>query len=129
MLLLSSEMLLMLSCVKETTDEGWDSCMMVGACLFNCANHVPGVYNTLTKGYNICDQWNRAGALCGRCLPNHYALAYSFNLTCIRCPQAGRNWVRYIMAAYLPLTLFYIIIFFFSVSITNSQYFSVVMYA
>ncbi len=30
------------------------------------------------------------------------------------------------MAAYLPLTLFYIIILF---SITNSQYFSVVMYA
>ncbi len=33
------------------------------------------------------------------------------------------------MAAYLPLTLFYIIVLFFSISITNSQYFCVVMYA
>ncbi len=99
---------------------------VVGACLFISG---PGVYNTLTRDYSICERWNRAGALCGRCLPDHYPLAYSFNLTCIRCPHARWNWVRYIMAAYLPLTLFYIIVLFFSVSITNSQYFSVVMYA
>ena len=55
----------------------------------------------------ICLPLNRTGALCGRCLPDHYPLAYSFNMTCIPCPHVCWNWFRYIMAAYLPLTLFY----------------------
>ena len=54
--------------------------------------------------------YNRTGTLCGRCLSDHYPLAYSFNMTCILCPHANRNWLRYVIAAYLPLTIFYIII-------------------
>ena len=70
----------------------------------------------------------RDGPLCGRCLPDHYPLAYSFNLTCIPCPHAGLNWLWYIMAAYLPLTLFYFIIIFFKINITSSHLFAVVYY-
>ena len=55
----------------------------------------------------MCSSTDRTGTLCGRCLPYHYPLAYSFNMTCIPCPHAHWNWFKYIMVAYLPLTLFY----------------------
>ena len=55
----------------------------------------------------MCQGTKRTGQLCGRCLPNNYPLAYSYNMTCMPCPKARWNWLRYIAAAYLPLTLFY----------------------
>ena len=75
-----------------------------------------------------CNLMRRTGILCGKCLPNHYPLAYSFNLTCIPCPHARWNWFKYIMAAYLPLTLFYFIVVLFKINITTSHLFSVVYY-
>ena len=76
----------------------------------------------------MCKSINKTGTLCGRCLPDHYPLAYSFNMNCILCPNIRWNWVRYTMAAYLPLTLFYIIIVFFKVNTTSSYLFPVVFY-
>ena len=76
----------------------------------------------------MCGPLKRTGRLCGRCLPDHYPMAYSFNMTCIRCPNVHWNWVRYIMAAYIPLTLFYLIIFFFKINTTSSYLFPVVFY-
>jgi hypothetical protein len=49
-------------------------------------------------------------------------------MTCIRCPNARWNWVWYIMAAYLPLTLFYFVILLFKVNITSSHLFAAVYY-
>ena len=63
-----------------------------------------------------CTDMNKMGALCGECLPDHYPLAYSFNMTCVPCPHARWNWLWYIMAAYLPLTLFYFVILFFKIN-------------
>ena len=74
----------------------------------------------------MCRPFNRTGTICGRCLPGHYPLAYSFNMNCIPCPHAHWNWFRYIMAAYLPLTLFYILILFFKINTTTSHLFAVV---
>ena len=76
----------------------------------------------------MCKPLNRSGMLCGRCLPDHYPLAYSFKLNCIPCPNVRWNWVKYIIAAYLPLTLFYAIIVFFKINITSSYLFAVVYY-
>ena len=76
----------------------------------------------------MCKSTNRTGALCGRCLPDHYPLVYSYNMTCIPCPHARWNWFTYIMAAYLPLTIFYVVILFFKVNITSSYTFAVVYF-
>ena len=40
----------------------------------------------------------------------------------------GWNWFRYIMAAYLPLTLFYLLILFFKINTTTSHLFAVVYF-
>ena len=73
-------------------------------------------------------QYNRTGTLCGKCLPDQYPLAYSYDTSCIPCPHARWNWLRYIMAAYIPLTLFYLFIAFFKINITSSHLFSVVFF-
>ena len=77
----------------------------------------------------MCQSLNRTGSLCGRCLPDHYPLAYSFNMTCIPCPHVRWNWFRYIMAAYFPLTLFYFLVLFFKVNTTSSHLYAVVYYS
>ena len=74
-----------------------------------------------------CSYLNRTGALCGRCLPQQYMSAYSYNFTCTHCHHVIWNWFRYIMAAYLPLTLFYFIVLFFKVNAVSGLLHSVVL--
>ena len=97
----------------------------VGACIFSCTKRKNELYYTIEKEAEkvnmFCTLRGRTGTLCGECLPNHYPLAYSFNMSCITCPHTRWNWGRYIMAAYLPLTLFSLFILFFKIRATNGQ--------
>ena len=95
--------------------------VLFGSCVYSiftnsAFKHVP--YYSIQPGQlnHFCAAMNKMGALCGTCQPGHYPLAYSLNMTCVPCPQVRWNWLKYIMAAYLPLTLFYFIIFFFKVN-------------
>ena len=101
--------------------------LLIGHCIYT-ANplYASKDMNKVSKFHELCISYGRTGALCGRCLPGHYPLAYSYNMTCIPCPHARWNWFRYIMAAYLPLTLFYIVILFFNTNITSSHLFAVI---
>ena len=76
----------------------------------------------------VCRHLNRTGLLCGECLPYHYPLAYSYSLTCIPCPRVHWNWFRYIMAAFIPLTVFYFIVLFFQLNVTSSHLLSIVFF-
>ena len=106
---------------------------VAGACVYNCENYCANsedlVYHPLLKNDTICSSFNRTGALCGMCLPEHYPMAYSFNLTCIPCSNIGWNWGRYIMAAYLPLTIFCFFVFFFQINIITSHLYPVIWYS
>ena len=102
---------------------------LTGACVYGCVEDAFPLPQDIDKlNDKMCKQWSRTGALCGRCLPDHYPLAYSFNLTCILCPHISWNWFRYMMAAYLPLTLFYVMILFFKINVTSSYLLAVVVY-
>ena len=125
-----------LDCYCATFVEGKNA-TVAGACVYNC-DHYPKtlrnfVYHSLpndTENNNtICAPLNRTGMLCGRCLPEHYPLAYSFNLTCIKCPHVGWNWGRYLMAAYLPLMLFCFFIFFLKINAVTSHLLPVIVYS
>ena len=106
---------------------------LAGSCISVLWNVSNVLYHPLPRTTNqlngiMCNSTNRTGALCGRCLPDHYPSAYSYKMTCIPCPHARWNWFRYIMAAYLPLTIFYIVILFFKVNITSSYTYAVVYF-
>ena len=109
--------LLVADCVCATFDLD-RNITSLGACTYKCGKstqksargvlHFP-VSNDRHELNDSCSFLNRTGALCGQCLPDHYPLAYSFNMTCIPCPHVRWNWFKYIMAAYLPLTAFYVV--------------------
>ena len=128
---------------------GTDSMMLTTYCAtFNQNSNMTSVGDCLQISHNInqnevyqalprtsqelnkysCGPYNRTGILCGKCLPDQYPLAYSYDTSCIPCPHARWNWLRYIMAAYIPLTLFYLLIAFFKINITSSHLFSAVFF-
>jgi hypothetical protein len=103
--------------------------MLAGPCVWNCggSSHcgtVTGnyyIYKNLPLDFDICKLLKRTGVLCGRCLPEHYPLAYSYSFNCIKCQHIRWNWARYIMAAYFPLTLFYLAIIVFKINVVSSH--------
>jgi len=109
------------------------SLIEVGQCNYNCARHVDSqlmdmVYQPLPQNLSswndfMCGPFERSGSLCGSCSNDrdYYPRAYSFNLSCIECKGTNFHWLKYILLAYGPLTVFYLIIFFFRVDIQSSQ--------
>ena len=93
--------------------------VLVGACVYNCGNNktVGLLYHPIPN--EVCASLKRTGALCGKCYEDHFVSAYSFDLHCMPCDNISTNWIRYIMAAYLPLTLFYFIVLFFKVNVAS----------
>ena len=67
-----------------------------------------------------CDYLNRQGRLCGKCKPNHYVSAYSYDIKCY--PFTSSLWksvVEYVCIAYLPLTIFLCVVMVFRISVTS----------
>ena len=115
-----------------------ESLVQAGKCIFKCGNYTkensgelyhPLPQNGVILNKTECADMNRTGALCGRCQDNHYPLAYSFSLVCVQCHHIHWNWARYIMAAYLPLTLFYLIVLFLKVNVVSGHLHHVVFFS
>ena len=78
----------------------------------------------------LCGQhFNRTGTLCGKCKEQHYPLVHSFDLKCIRCPDRKFNWWKFVLAVFLPLTIFYVLVFFLKLNTTSSQVYGFVIYS
>ena len=129
----------LLSCFCATFDRRVNL-LQVGTCVWNCgsASHslnisdAYGMYHhfkNYTEDHNMCQPLKRTGTLCGRCLPHHYPLAYSYSFACTKCRHTHWNWARYIMAAYLPLTLFALLLLFCKINIVSSNLTPVVYYS
>ena len=69
----------------------------------------------------MCEEINRTGTLCGKCKDGSYPLAYSFDMNCVECPNGKSNWWRFVLLAFLPLTVFYFVILLFKISVTSSH--------
>jgi len=52
---------------------------------------------------------------------NCYPHAYSFDLSCIQCDGSMSNLWKYILLAYFPLTVFYLLLLFLKLDIHSSQ--------
>ena len=105
--------------------------VVAGACFFNCE---PNKKHQFTRGMRMilpcnsheldnqtCRPFKRTGRLCGKCLPGYSPLVYSYNMSCMECPDGSKNWWKFILAAFGPLTLFYFFILFFQVNIVSSS--------
>ncbi len=91
---------------------------LLGNCLYSCRQ---SYFYTIEEedGPNfICDNFSREGELCGKCQSGMGYPLYSFSSTCIRC---NSNWGVYIVMAFFPLTIFYVIIIVFRISLASGS--------
>jgi len=69
----------------------------------------------------VCGKFHRRGSLCGSCQVNTYLMAYSYNLTCVKCGNHYKlNWLKYLFFAFFPLTIFYFTILLLHINIASS---------
>ena len=111
----------------------------VGSCIENCmsTDHKleDKLYHYLNQNLSsindlMCRQrFNRAGRLCGKCLSNFYPQAYSYNLTCVTCPEGNLNLWKYFLFSLAPLTAFYFLVLFFKINTTSSHLHGYIIFA
>ena len=98
---------------------------VVGMCFYACffGNSyytIPRWANTTNQNSVVCNRYfHRDGQLCGACQDGHALPVYSYSLACVECSNYSKNWIKYILAAFLPLTLFFWVIIVFRLSATS----------
>ena len=124
----------LLQCMTADTDMN----PIVGPCLYNSNNtfnrpHVKAKFDFFTALYRkivtnystnlnteMCGSYKRKGLMCGQCIKDYGLPVYSYNLSCVKCVDYKYNWLKYIAVAYLPLTVFFLIIITFKFSANSS---------
>ena len=105
---------------------------VVGRCLYvqNHGKYIKGgngLYfevdqNISKQDHLLCDYLNREGRLCGACKQNHYIPLYSYDFKCYQCHRGLlSNILIYLTVAYLPLTIFLVIVVIHRVSVTSPK--------
>ena len=110
---------------------------VVGACFYNCEKNSSlkdELYYLLpfdiTKLNNyMCGHLNREGQLCGKCKENYSISVYSYDLKCVQCSTGPFNWVKYILAAFLPLTVFFVLVVSCRLSATSPKLLAFVFFS
>ena len=107
-----------------------------GLCIENCVFKNDGEIltspplNVSQLNHFMCEErWNRTGRLCGRCLPGHSPLAYSYDMRCVKCPEGNRNIWKYFLVAFGPLTVFYCFVLLFKINATSSHLHGYIIFA
>ena len=124
----------LLRCMTADTDMN----PVVGPCLYNSSNtfgrpYVGTKFDFYTTLYSrittnsstninteMCGSYKRKGLMCGQCIKDYGLPVYSYNLACMKCVNYKYNWLKYIAMAYLPLTVFFLIIITFKLSANSS---------
>ena len=112
--------------------------VVAGPCFYNCENmrkghhdmlyhHLPHRVEDLNSA--MCGHFHRGGQLCGSCEEGYSPLVYSYDLQCSNCTDSHYNWVKYVTAAFVPLTVFYVIILWCRVSATSPKLYAFVNFS
>ena len=85
--------------------------VVMGSCPYLCENvYYIKIHRNMDR---ICNQINRTGQLCGKCSIGYAPAAYSYGSQCINCTSYKHNWIKYVVIAYLPVTIFYVFVILF----------------
>ena len=107
---------------SNTSVVGW--CLVVvnhGETLLSRVGYYNKVFGNLSEQEEkTCGYLHRQGRLCGKCKPNYYASAYSYDMKCHPCTSSvWRSVVVYVCFAYLPITIFLCVVIVFRISVTS----------
>ncbi len=101
----------------------------VGKCVYNCerkkVDTVDDGYSRLPQNISelnsvTCGDLHRDKTLCGRCEDTYYPMAFSYNMSCIKCEQTHWNWLKLVLFVFVPLTVFCFLIIIFNINITST---------
>ena len=95
-------------------------------------NVVDVIYKRIPRNFTELkckESLQRSGILCGECEPDHYPLAYSYNLTCVSCPHGHLNWLKVLPALFVPLTLFSCLVIVLKINVLSSHLHGFVFYS
>ena len=68
----------------------------------------------------MCEEpLNRRGQLCAKCINNSGPGVFSLDYRCISCSKPYSGWALYIFMELFPLTIFFIIVLVFRISVTS----------
>jgi hypothetical protein len=100
-----------LDCYCVTYDKDSRSTYL-GLCFYNCnSKDTHAVYEQLPANpemLSVCEDFNRADVLCGDCKEGYSPLVLSYNFSRVKCPDGHKNWWKFILAGFVPLTFFYL---------------------
>ncbi len=104
---------------------------VVAFCFYTCStlyknylsNFFHKIRTNMTTELNkeVCGWFNRRGTMCGECIEGYGLPVYSYSLSCVECTHYKYNWIKYIAVAYIPLTLFLIVVITFRISATSGS--------
>ena len=121
-----------LDCYCVTYDKHRRSTYL-GLCFYNCNNRdTRAVHEELPANpemLSVCEDFNRAGVLCGDCKEGYSPFVLSYNLSCVRCPDGHKNWWKFILVGFVPLTFFYLFVVMFNINVTTSRLHGVVWFS
>ena len=114
--------------------------VVFGSCFTNCylgkSNSTFEMYYQLPSNPEelsviLCEnRWNRGGRLCGKCKDGYHALVYTYDMKCEQCTDSKYNsWLKFVVEAFLPLTLFFVVIVSTGISASSPQLDAFVVYA
>ena len=121
-----------LDCYCVTYDDDTQSTYL-GSCFYNCRSSAK--YSRLPDNpkqliiNSVCTEFHRAGLLCGDCEDGHSPLVLSYNLSCMKCPDGHKNWWKFILFGFVPLTFFYFIVLLFNINVTSSHFYGIVWFS
>ena len=121
----------LLTCHCMSYSDNGDGVVM-GACPFLCTNSYYTKIYADTNLSNLCDRdihQNRQGQMCGQCKDNHSPSPYSYQLQCAHCSHYKYNWLKYLVMAYAPLTVFYFIVIIFRLNALSASMNSIVFFS
>ena len=109
---------------------------VVGACFYGCVRNAlrDNLYKLLPSNVTqlnnyMCGHLNRDGQLCGKCKVGYITPVYSYEMKCVQCSTGPFNWVMYILAAFLPLTVFFVLVVCCRLSATSPKLLAFVLFS
>ena len=98
---------------------------VAGACLYNCVKR-DSLYHQMPKtveqlNHDMCGDFNRDGQLCGECKANYSPPVYSYDLHCTMCSGGLYNWIKYVAIAFVPFTVFLVLVLCCRISATSPK--------
>ena len=77
----------------------------------------------------FCSPLNRRGLVCSQCKQGYGVSFLTVGLKCAKCSSPLRGWILYLVVQFLPVTLFYILIFMLQISVTSPPMNCFVLYS